>query len=171
MAIFRNEPEEFQRLDWALLQNGAVTLYFRPQVLAEDLKWLERNDYRVDSFECSLWDSESELHEALSRGLEFPGYYGRNLDALNDCIGDIDIPEEGGRVVVFNRYDSFAARFSDVAWSVLDIMEFNSRRLLLFGRRLIVLVQSDDPEIFFKPVGGRPVMWNQREWLNTSRHL
>jgi hypothetical protein len=24
MAIFRNEPEEFQRLDWELLQNGAL---------------------------------------------------------------------------------------------------------------------------------------------------
>lgn len=171
MAIFRNEPEEFQRLDLVLLQNGAVTLYFRSQVLAEDVKWLKRNDYRVDSLECSVWFSESEMHEALSGGLEFPGYYGRNLDALNDCIGDIEIPDEGGRVVVFNRYDFFAARFPDTAWSILDIMEINSRRLLLFGRRLIVLVQSDDPEIFFEPIGGRPVLWNRREWLNTSRDL
>jgi len=71
MAIFRNEPEVFQRLDWMLLQNGAVTLYFRPQVLVEDVEWLKRHDYRVDSFECSIWDSESEMHKALSHGLEF----------------------------------------------------------------------------------------------------
>lgn len=171
MAIFRNEPEEFQRLDWALLQNGAVTLYFRPQVLAEDVKWLKENHYRVDIFECSVWLSKSEMHEALSCGLELPSYYGRNLDALNDCLCDIEIPEEGGRVIVFNRYNSFAARFPEVAWSVLDIMEINARQRLLFGRRLIVLVQSDDPEIFFESVGGRPVMWNQREWLDTSRGL
>jgi len=171
MAIFRNEPEEFQRLDWMLLQNGAVTLYFRTQVLVEDVEWLKRHDYRVDSFECSIWVGESEMHEALSCRLEFPGYYGHNLDALNDCIGDTGISEEGGRALVFNRYDSFAASFPDVAWSVLDIMEINSRRLLLFGRRLIVLVQSDDPEISFAPVGGRPIIWNTRELLNTSRNL
>src|ERR1041384_1269586 len=171
MAIFRNEPEVFQRLDWMLLQNGAVTLYFRSQVLIEDVEWLKRHDYRVDNFECSIWDSDSEMHKALSRSLEFPAYYGRNLDAFNDSIGDIEIADEGGRVLVFNRYDSYAARFPDVAWSVLDILEINSRRLLLFGRRLIVLVQSDDPEISFERVGARPVSWNMREWLNTSRNL
>ena len=92
MAIFRNEPEEFQRLDWSLLQNGTVTLYLRPEVLEEDVEWLKRHDYRVDSFDCSIWVGPSEMHEALSSGLEFPGYYGRNLSALNDCIGDIEIP-------------------------------------------------------------------------------
>lgn len=94
MAIFRNEPDDLQRLDWLLLQNGAVTLYFRPQVLVEDVEWLKGQDYRVDSFECSVWVSESQMHEALSRGLEFPAYYGRNLNALNDCISDIEIPED-----------------------------------------------------------------------------
>ena len=47
MAIFRND-EDLQRLDWELLQNGAVTLYVRPEVLAEDIEWLKRHDYRVE---------------------------------------------------------------------------------------------------------------------------
>lgn len=170
MAIFRY-GEEFQRLDWELLQNGAVSLYFRPQLLAADIEWLKKHDYRVDTFDCSLWLGESEMHEALSCDLEFPDYYGRTLTALNDCISDIQVPEEGGRVLVFNRYDSFAARVPDVAWSVLDIMEFCSRRFLLFGRRLIMLVQSDDPNISFELVGGRSVIWNPREWLRSSRGL
>ena len=55
MAIFRDEPEEFERLDWMLLQDGAVTLYFRPQVLAEDIEWLKEHDYQVDTFDCSVW--------------------------------------------------------------------------------------------------------------------
>ena len=169
MAIFRNEPEDFQRLDWVLLQNGAITLYFRPQVLAADVDWLKDHNYRVDTFDCSLWADQSVMHEALSSRLEFPGYYGSNLDALNDCIGDIEIPDESGRVLVFNKYDSFAAKFPHVAWSVLDIMETNSRLLLLFGKRLIILVQSDDPRISFEPVGGRAVSWNRSEWLNRSR--
>jgi hypothetical protein len=171
MAIFRNGPEEFQRLDWALLQNGAVTLYFRPQGLIDDVQWLKEHEYRITSFDCSTWTSVSEMHDALSFGLEFPDYYGRNFAALNDCIGDLEISDEGGRVIIFNRYDSFAARFPQVAWDVLDIMETNSRRFLLFGRRLIVLVQSDNPEISFETVGGQSVSWNIRELLSVSRRL
>ena len=171
MANFRNEPKEFLRLDWKLLQNGAVTLYFRPQVLAADVEWLKNHGYRVDSFDCAVWAGESEMHEALSYRLEFPEYHGRNLDALNACIGDIEIPDEGGRVLIFNKYDSFTAKLPHVAWSVLDITETNSRQLLLFGKRLIILVQSDDPAISFEPVGGRTVVWNSSEWLNTSRGL
>lgn len=90
---------------------------------------------------------------------------------MNDCIGDIEISDQSGRVLVFNKYDSFATKFPHVAWSVLDIMESNSRDLLLFGKRLIILVQSDDPGISFEPVGGRGVGWNRKEWLNRSRGL
>ena len=170
MAIFRHD-EEFWQLDWSLLQNGAVTLYFRRQVLAEDIEWLKEHDYRLDIFDCSVWLGESEMHDALSCGLQFPDYYGRNLAALDDCINDIEVPEEGGRVLVFNRYDSFTARVPHVAWSVLDLMEFRSRRFLLFDKRLIILVQSDDPEISFERVGGCSVMWNPREYPNSSRGL
>ena len=28
-------------------------------------------------------------HDALAEAFGFPAYYGRNLDALNDCLGDI----------------------------------------------------------------------------------
>ena len=171
MAIFRNEPEDFQRLDWDLLQNGAVSLYFQPQVLAADVDWLKDHEYRVDTFDCSLWVDQSEMHQAFAYQLEFPNYYGRNLDALNDCMSDLEIRDHSGRALVFNRYDSFAAKFPHVAWSVLNIMESNSRNLLLFGKRLIILVQSDDPAISFEPVGGRGVGWNRREWLNRSRGL
>ncbi len=51
------------------------------------------------------------------------------------------------------RYDRFAKVESHLAWSVLDALETTSRRLLLTGRRLLTLVQSDDPRIRFERVG------------------
>ena len=33
-----------------------------------------------------------EVHEYLARELAFPDYYGCNLDALYDCLGDIFVP-------------------------------------------------------------------------------
>ena len=36
--------------------------------------------------------TRSDLHKALREGLEFPEWYGNNLDALNDCLGDVCEP-------------------------------------------------------------------------------
>lgn len=33
--------------------------------------------------------TSSDLHDALSGALLFPAYYGRNLDALYDCLTEI----------------------------------------------------------------------------------
>lgn len=33
--------------------------------------------------------TKEELHDAFAEGLDFPHWYGRNLDALHDCLTDI----------------------------------------------------------------------------------
>ena len=38
---------------------------------------------------CATIASMAEIHEILARELNFPQWYGRNLDALHDCLGDI----------------------------------------------------------------------------------
>ena len=35
------------------------------------------------------WRTEQDVHDALARALQFPGYYGRNLDALFDCLREL----------------------------------------------------------------------------------
>lgn len=171
MGVFRDDPEDWQRLDLSLLKNGSVHLYFRPVVLEEDVEWLRGRGYRLDSFDCSAWGTTEAMHEELADRLEFPDYYGKNLDALNDCLSDIDVPDDGGRALVFHRYDAFAARARQAAWHVLDIIDRNAWLHLLFGRRLLALVQSDDPRLDFPPFGSRVARWNPREWLNLSRGL
>ena len=37
-------------------------------------------------------DSREALHRALEEGLSLPGWYGRNLDALHDCLTEICEP-------------------------------------------------------------------------------
>lgn len=44
----------------------------------------------LDTSHCSTAD---ELHDALKQQLALPDYYGRNLDALWDCItGEVALP-------------------------------------------------------------------------------
>ena len=169
MAAF--SESELDRVDWSLLQNGSVNLYWRSDVLDADLMWLENHAYDIDKFDCSTWGNEGDLHKALKKQLNFPDYYGGSLNALNDVLSDIRIPEESGRALVFRRFDSFNAQFPKLAWQFLDILDLNSQRAALFGRRLIALLQSDDPRITFEPVGARPVLWNRKESLNKSRGL
>ncbi len=39
--------------------------------------------------DCSNITSRAEFHEALAKALSFPDWYGKNLDALHDCLTDI----------------------------------------------------------------------------------
>ena len=36
--------------------------------------------------------SNADLHRAFAETLDFPDYYGRNLDALHDCLTDMEEP-------------------------------------------------------------------------------
>lgn len=48
---------------------------------------------------CTLDDARmlscTQAHDDLARGLTMPEHYGRNLDALRDCLGDICAPGRG----------------------------------------------------------------------------
>jgi RNAse (barnase) inhibitor barstar len=169
VATFSLDGSDFQRLDWRLLQNGAISLYFRREALDPDVAWLREHGYRVEEFDCLVWADEQAMHSAFATTLSFPDYYGMNLNAMNDCVSDLDVPVDGGLVLVFRRFDHFASHHRKVAQIVLDVLADNARRFLLFGRRLVILVQSDDPRISFEPVGATAVGWNPKEWLNKHR--
>ena len=167
MAPFTRK--QLDRLDWSLFQNGSVNMYWRKSFLDEDCAWLAEHGYRVCQTDSAKWPSVAEALRELGVVLEFPDYYGCNLDAFNDCVSDLDVPEHGGVAVVFYRYDRFATSDPKSAHTILDILATNSRRFMLFGQRLVTLVQTDDPRLTFRQVGATSVHWNRREWTTASR--
>lgn len=44
--------------------------------------------------------SKEEAHNYLAKKLTLPDYYGKNLDALHDCLLDIHTPTN---IVIYNR--------------------------------------------------------------------
>lgn len=169
MACFRNEPEEWQRLDYLILREGSIYLYFHHSALDESISWLKENGYQLDEFDTEKWKTEELMHEDFASKLSFPEYYGKNLDALNDCMSDVEIPFDSGRAIVFRGYDTFNSRFPRTAQIVLDIFDEASRQHMVFGERFVGLVQSNDPAIRFDQTGRYSARWNAHEWLNTSR--
>ena len=39
---------------------------------------------------AAAWDTPEKAHAALADALAFPDYYGHNLDALHDCLTDMN---------------------------------------------------------------------------------
>ena len=57
------------------------------------------------------------LHRVLAAGLQFPDWYGGNLDALHDCLTEINQPTElviRGGDALETALDSYAAAFRRV---------------------------------------------------------
>lgn len=163
------------QIDWTLLQNGFVTKFCSTNILEKSVTWLRDFGYEIVEIETSDWASESDIHLDFAAAFSFPDYYGRNLNALRDCLRDVAEYSYGsnrdstGTVLVLNHYDRFLHKDADLAEDVLDIFADTARLAALIGHRMICLVQSNDPAIEIRPVGATPVVWNREEFLNSSR--
>lgn len=175
VAAFDAEADLSGDLAFRLMSNTPVTLFWRTSILDRTTGWLRDHGYQVTQLNASGWTTEEAMHRDMAAVLGFPGYYGHNLDALNDCMRDVVrqeygwAPEAAGLVLVFTGYDRFATHCPRSAQIVLDTMARHSRRASLIGRRLMCLVQSDDPQIRFQPVGAVPALWNDAEWADANR--
>ncbi len=78
--------------------------------------------------------SRDELHDALARQLALPDYYGRNLDALFDCLTDI---REDSDIVVREPDALFAhlGVYADILQNVLRDAEGENPHLRLVIER------------------------------------
>jgi hypothetical protein len=85
MAAFSDKDTD--RLDWQLMQNGAVTLYFQPAILKADLTWLREKGYAVQTIDShDLAGFQQQMSLAIQFKQQF-GYdeWSGNLNALNDA--------------------------------------------------------------------------------------
>ncbi|MFF5297199.1 barstar family protein [Paractinoplanes globisporus] len=175
MAAFDPEVELTHPADYRLMMSTFVTLFWRSGVLNRSVDQLVALGYDVVHVDAMAWTAEQDLHRDIAAALNFPSYYGHNLPALNDCLGDVGSMEYGtspaatGLALVLSGYDKFFAIEPYVAHSLLDIFARQARHAALIGNRMMCLVQTDDPQIAFAPVGAVPVEWNQTEWLTSSR--
>jgi len=84
MAAFDAQDQAKEALDWVILRDGGIALYWRREYLDEDLEWLRQQNYHLYSFNCEKWTSGG-MHADFERTLSFPSCYGSNLNALWDC--------------------------------------------------------------------------------------
>ena len=68
-----------------------------------------------------------EMHTELKEKLSLPEYYGENLDALNDCLGE----RTGRELVVIEYSGEFLEDCEDYALGMLRVFADNRIQVLL----------------------------------------
>lgn len=86
MAVW--DPDDLG-LEWQLVQNGFCTAFQRTGVLEATALWLADRNYRVVWFDAARWTDWDALDDDFAMNLDFPNYYGRNSNALIDCLRDV----------------------------------------------------------------------------------
>ncbi len=183
MVLFSNSAADWQRLDWMILRDGGVGLYWRQEYLAEDVLWFRAQGYDIYNFDCERWTSESEMYSDIARVLRFSEWWGpewgKNINALEDCLTDLPIRDDGGAVLVFNKFDVYAAGSGSTmmhsgraeAEVLLEVIVGACRFFLLNGKKFVTLVQTENPDFRIERLGAVSAVWNRREWLDKNRTL
>jgi RNAse (barnase) inhibitor barstar len=156
-------------LESRLLQNGCVVLYHNPFLMEEHSGLLVASGWAFKEIYVGAHGTQDELYDQVAGSLSFPNYFGRNLDALRDCMSDLDFSETPRLALGLIRFHALAHRDPAFAHAVLDIFAEMERGCLMTGKRVMFMVQSDDPNLHFPEVGATPVLWNFEEWLDSKR--
>jgi Barstar (barnase inhibitor) len=152
--------DQWQRLDWQLLQNSSVHRYSSDNEMERTAIGLAGLGYVLHYFDAGNWRHDEEMHTTLAAELQFPNYYGRNLDALNDAFRDVAEYRYGsdssatGTVFALSKYEPFTLQNPDLARTFLDIFAVNARYGLLVGHPMLCLIGSTRE---FPEVGATPV--------------
>lgn len=154
--------------DIEILKNGAICKYYKNAILDEDVSWFIENRFDVYDINVKKWNKKNFRTEIKSK-LKFPDYYGENLNAFRDCLGDMRNPKYKGVLIVFREYDEFLNSENNLAITVLDIIAEESRNWLVEGHKLIALIQSNDAHLDLPKLGGTSPAWNSGEWFNDDR--
>jgi RNAse (barnase) inhibitor barstar len=105
---------------------------FAPEEVRHTVEHADRRFGYVDGW---THQTKAELLEAIGEALDFPEHYGRNLDALADCLSEVD----DDVVLLWDGWGPIAREDPDLFEHVL--------RILRKRERLTVLLRGAGPEI------------------------
>ena len=170
MGVFT--PEDCNRLDFEVLAEGGVALYYQHDVLAEDLAWLALERYEVVQFDEEATESLDAFHfEARLKLAADDGEYEASNEGFREAASRLEVPEPGGVALIFTGIERMVAEDKLATMLLLDALSDLSREFLLFGRRFITLAQTDDPDLKLGAVGAKQITWNPRERAGWTRGL
>ena len=106
---------------------------------------VEQAEWRFVHLDGLTHQTKAEFLEGIGEAFGFPDHYGRNFDALADCLHDVVAGDSEGTVLLWDGWGPLARedeRAFSVALSVLG-GRVNADR----GGRFTVLLRGDGPDL------------------------
>ncbi|HEU4322766.1 MAG TPA: barstar family protein [Roseiflexaceae bacterium] len=111
----------------------------RPDTLTEELA--ERG-WRCFWLDGGTIDDKASFLRACADAMQFPDYFGRNWDALEECLNDLSWVPADGYVLVYDQVARFVSAEPD-EWSIAaDIMSGAADSCAKAGTPLYVLLRG-----------------------------
>jgi RNAse (barnase) inhibitor barstar len=152
--LFKDNLEKSElRLDDEILLEGPICIYSNEEILNKDLEWFKESGYTIYDFDTSAWTSDI-AHQEMKSKMGFPQYYGNNLDAFDECLGEMYLDNYIGQVIVFRHFDKFTTSDERFCNTILEIITEQSWAWLVSFHKLIGIIQVDDRSFLAPRIGG-----------------
>jgi Barstar (barnase inhibitor) len=127
----------------ALLRSGTGGVYALPAAAdagaaAQAADAAGRCLIRLDA---SAADSKAAFLDRAAASLALPAHFGRNWDALHDCLTNEQPAALGGAVLLVDGIEALAARDPETLATAIDVLRGASDYWLKMGRPLLVLLR------------------------------
>lgn len=100
--------------------------------------------------ECDRARSRSAVLRAIVKAVDFPEFFGNDLDALYDCLCDTVSDQKTGLYVWFNKLHTGDPALADDAQAILsvcnDVVDFASSKGRYFAYTVIHAGKHPDPD-------------------------
>ena len=139
---------QVQSLQEKLQKGGLVDVV--SSVRNEVLKVAEEVGMTAFVVECDRARSRSAVLRAVVKAVDFPEFFGGNLDALYDCLCDTVLDQKGGLFLWFDNLHSGDPALAEDAVAIesvcQDVVEFAANNGRGFAYHIVHAGKHPDPE-------------------------
>lgn len=133
----------------ALLQNGGLIDAAESQH-ADIFAVASAADITALTVECDRARSRSAVLRAIVKAVDFPEFFGNDLDALYDCLCDTVLDQKTGLYLWFNKLHTGDPVLEEDAKAIIsvcnDVADFASTKDRYFGYTVIHAGKHPDPD-------------------------
>nr|WP_157529139.1 hypothetical protein [Kibdelosporangium sp. MJ126-NF4] len=172
MATFEDDVRGTHPEDFQLLHHGHLHLFRHAWALSRLVTDLASLGYEVVEVDAASCDSADSLRDAVIGTIDdWPADHGRgSWPGFNDGLMDYLLTAEHPLVVLVLKGLDQARRKDEASVLVLlDLLAAIARWHLLFGRRLICLIETDETELDTGELGGERPGWSRHEFRLAHR--
>src|SRR3954469_15044714 len=120
-------------------QSGVFQLNEKPEVIEQAA---DAAGLKLSKINLTRIRGKAALLTHIARILEFPNWFGKNWDALHDCLSDLSRTREQGCVILLGNGNEFAARYPQTFDTAMRVFESAAEQWRSAGKPFWVLIDG-----------------------------